>query len=330
MPFTADQITIAVTVYNRRDYLKQAIASALNQTVPVRVMVVEDCGPDEGLEAFVRAEFGPRVAYHRNRRRRGLFDNWNACLELCATPWLSILHDDDYLEPSFAEAMQALAQQAPDCSLYAGTVMAVDERGQPLHSCGPSLEKPWRRIDALDFAWDNQIAFPGQILRVERVLALGGFRAGSFYCGDWEMWFKLCLSDGAAQSRAQVAFARQHPGTERGTTQVDLSGRKYVLENIQRKRNLALWRRQGESTRFNRREVQKRSPLPLRSLISYGIHFSRRLLNYNVGLLTHSEPPHWRYAMFQAATRLGGWQFIRTASLFWRTFNHVKEIRRRP
>ena len=76
-----ENITIAITVYNRRQYVKQAIASALDQTAPVRVTVVEDCGPDPTLESWVKAEFGPRIDYFRNPRRRGLFDNWNACVE---------------------------------------------------------------------------------------------------------------------------------------------------------------------------------------------------------------------------------------------------------
>ena len=46
MSISADQITIAVTVYNPRQYLVQAVERALNQTVPVKVMVGEDCGPD--------------------------------------------------------------------------------------------------------------------------------------------------------------------------------------------------------------------------------------------------------------------------------------------
>ena len=92
-----DQITIAVTVYSRRQYISQAVNSALNQTVPARVMVVEDCGPDPELESFVRKEFGSRIKYIRNPKRRGLFGNWNACLELCKTEWITILHDDDYL-----------------------------------------------------------------------------------------------------------------------------------------------------------------------------------------------------------------------------------------
>src|SRR5579859_4880937 len=74
-------ITIAITVYDRREFIQQAVLSALNQTQPVKVIVVEDCGPDAGLQDFVLERFGSRITYHRNPRRRGLFDNWNACIE---------------------------------------------------------------------------------------------------------------------------------------------------------------------------------------------------------------------------------------------------------
>lgn len=86
MRISADQITIADTVYDRRQYLVQAGERALNQTVPVKVMVVDDCGPDAALREFVRAQFGIRVGYYRNVQRRGLFDTWNACVEPCSTP----------------------------------------------------------------------------------------------------------------------------------------------------------------------------------------------------------------------------------------------------
>ena len=92
MSLSADQITIAITVYNRRQYVKEAIASALRQTVPVRVMVVEDCAPEPSLETFVKSEFGPDLPLLPKSDAPRTFGNWNACLELCQTEWLSILH----------------------------------------------------------------------------------------------------------------------------------------------------------------------------------------------------------------------------------------------
>ena len=60
MLLRAEDITIAVTVYSRRDFVCDAIRSALDQTVPVQVIVVEDCGPDAGLRDFILREFGGR------------------------------------------------------------------------------------------------------------------------------------------------------------------------------------------------------------------------------------------------------------------------------
>src|SRR3974377_1327053 len=113
-------ITIAVTVFDRREYIEQAIASALGQTLPVRVMVVEDCGPYADLEPKVLARFGTRLTYHRNPRRSGLFANWNVCLERCTTSWLCLLHDDDFLSPDFVQAMLELEARIPGKGLYYG------------------------------------------------------------------------------------------------------------------------------------------------------------------------------------------------------------------
>src|SRR5258706_9138199 len=166
MEVTAHQITIAVKIYNRRDFLEQAVESALNQTVPVKVMVVEDCGPDPTLQEFIKGKFGSRIEYHRNARRRGLFDNWNACLELCRTPWLSILHDDDFLDPIFVEAMIELAKNAPSRGFYFGRVEVIDGDRRIPPTDFPS-SATWREIDLVTFANVNPTLFPGQLFRVD-------------------------------------------------------------------------------------------------------------------------------------------------------------------
>ena len=139
MSISADQITIAVTVYDPRQYLVQAVERALNQTVPVKVMVVEDCGPDAGLREFVRAQFGERVGYHRNAQRQGLFDTWNACVELCSTHRLSILHDDVFLETDFIAIMLKLGGCHPGLGLYFGRALEVDEHERLLRRPAPQV-----------------------------------------------------------------------------------------------------------------------------------------------------------------------------------------------
>ena len=312
MILSADQITIAITVFNRRQYLKQAISSALNQTMPVRVIVVEDCGPHPELRQFVRQEFGDRVEYFRNPRRRGLFDNWNAAMEYCRTPWLSILHDDDYLAPCFAEAMVALGHTAPGCGLYFGQTQMVNHQNEPIQEgMRPPMQTSWRRVTLVDTIDNTPFPFAGQLLRPDQARAVGGFNAASQFAGDWEMWCRLITRFGSAQTSATVAYCRTHGGLERGTSKIILNGRLRPLVFIQQKRVLHLMRQEGQAARFDRAEYLRRAPMSAAYLVRHGLGLSPRILSYNVGLLLRSPSPSVQHRLFQTGTRWFGVGFVK-------------------
>jgi glycosyltransferase involved in cell wall biosynthesis len=328
MSLSPDQITIAITVYDRRHFVKQAIASALNQTVPVRVIVVEDCGPDLGLQSFIKDEFGSRVEYFRNPQRRGLFGNWNACIEYCRTPWLSILHDDDYLKPTFIEAMLNLSTCAPpDCGLFFGYTIVVDENGNRVPQWQyPVIASEWKQVELADFLMTNPFPFPGHLFRIDHAKRVGGFRETSLYSGDWEFWVKLVEQCKAAQTRAEVAMFRHHGEWERGTNKVLRSGKPFALYSVQRKRNIAILRKRGEVIRFDRKAILASFGMPSRYLLRFAAYFPPRLLSYNLELLYLSRAPHWRYRLFQMFVRLLGNDFVKLSSRCW---NFVQRLTRK-
>ena len=310
MEIRVEHITIAITVFNRRDYVLQAIRSALDQTIPVKVIVVEDCSPDEGLRDFIMGHFGKRIDYFRNPQNRGLFDNWNACMDYCGTPWLSILHDDDLLLPNFVEDLLALAKAAPGRGLYFGRANRLRPNGtfQPL---GQINWGAWRELGTgeglTSLTEESFLAFPGHIFSIAEVQRLGGFRKHSFFTGDWDMWFRLALKSGAVESAVIVAVVRCHDSWDRASTRIERQGWKWVLDNVQRKRNLALLKSErGVVQRFERLGPQGDSPIPLRLMIGFARTFSRRILVYNWWLIIHSRPPHWSYAGLQWILRLLG------------------------
>jgi glycosyltransferase involved in cell wall biosynthesis len=326
MSLLADQITIAVTVYNRRQYIKQAVASAVNQSIPVRVVVLEDCGPDPTLESFVKDEFGPKIEYIRNSRRRGLFGNWNACMDVCATEWLSILHDDDYLAPGFVESMIELADRAPGKALYFGRTIVVDERGKTL---GENPIRPvnedWHSVNLRDIVDGPPFSFPGQLFNVSAAKKVGGFRESSYYCGDWEMWAKLIAIGGATQSAKVSAFNRCHESLDKGTNAVIRNGRQIPATFVQQKRVFALLP-EDSKIRFDRVAYQSRHPVPVLFLLRYGASWRPRLLVYHLRLLLLSRPPHWPYAVYQWCARVGGTGFVRLSSKLWNRMRRTKPI----
>ena len=311
---TPERITIAVTVFNRRDYIFQAIESALSQTASVKVIVIEDHGPDEGLRNAVLERFRDRITYHRNPVRLGLCGNWNSCLTICPTPWLSILHDDDFLEPTFIASMVQLAHSAPGRALYYGLCHVVDEEGRYLEKRDRCEIFAWHDLGLNEWARYNPVCFPGQLFSVATALNVGGFRSSSRYTADWEMWLKLALRKGAAGTNRVVANYREYYSQGRGTTDMDISGRKYAISSVQQKRNYALLARTYPKLRFDRRQLLKHTPMSSRFLLLHAHGFSSRMLRYNAGLLRVSSAPNFRYWLFQFTTKLLSWRWLRFAS----------------
>ena len=308
MELRPEHVTIAVTVYNRREFVREAIHSALNQTVPVKVIVVENPGPDATLRDYIVGEFGSRIEYFCNSKNRGLFDNWNACVEYCRTPWLSILHDDDLLRPHFVKTMLDLAGAAPGRVLYHGQSDILHEDGEIASSPPVAWKNDWQDMDLIELSnQDFIMMFAGNLFRIEAAQAIGGVRPNSYYTGDWDFWFRLAVQGGGVRTAATVAVARSHYGAERGSIRVDRMGWRWALENVQRKRNLALLRQQkGIQIPFERIKHLQKRPIPSRILLHNARGYSRRILAYNAWLFTHSAPPHIRYAVLQWVVRLLG------------------------
>jgi hypothetical protein len=311
---TPADITIAVTVFDRRQYIKEAIASALKQTRPVRVLVVEDCGPDAGLEKFVRDEFGSQIDYYRNPARRGLFGNWNSCIEQCATPYLCILHDDDFLAPRFIEAMIELEARFPGKGLYHGRCNLVDNAGKVVLSPPVPKTPALTTTDVAQAACQSPLSFPGEIMRVACVKELGGFLTTSFFTGDWDMWFRLTFRCGAAGTDEIVGSYRGHNMPGRGTVRVVRNGKVMALTMMQAKKNLGKLRRSGTAISFNRASMLKHTRLSTRFLLENAHAYTPRLLAYNVGIHSRTrwaEPVH---RAFQVGTYCFGPAFFRAAS----------------
>ena len=125
------KFSIVITTYNRLNLLQRAIDSALAQTIPCEVIVVDDCSSD-GTQAYVQnrcesVEGKSRLIYHRNSINLGHSKSVNTGVELATGELIKPLDDDDYLAPNCIEVMEnaiALHPQAVICSCQAAQVDA--------------------------------------------------------------------------------------------------------------------------------------------------------------------------------------------------------------
>ncbi|MGD2180798.1 glycosyltransferase family 2 protein [Lusitaniella coriacea] len=132
------KFSIIITTHNRLPLLQRSIRTALEQTVPSEVIVVDDCSSD-GTQDYVRSlcaqlqEKGDnRLIYHRNLENQGHSKSVNIGVDRATGDWVKLVDDDDYIAANCIGEMThaiALRPQAAICSCQA---VKVDEHEKEL------------------------------------------------------------------------------------------------------------------------------------------------------------------------------------------------------
>lgn len=101
-----NQATVIITTKNRKDDLRNAVQSVLQQDVPVDVLIIDD-GSTDGTSGMIRAEF-PQVRVERSEQSLGLIVQRTRAAKMATTP-IIISIDDDALMVSPSTIRQTLA-----------------------------------------------------------------------------------------------------------------------------------------------------------------------------------------------------------------------------
>lgn len=100
-----DSVTIIIPCYNQAHWLPDAIESALSQTIPCDVIVVNDGSPDN--TSSVAQNYAVRLIEKENG---GLSSARNAGIRKAKTTWVLTLDADDKIAPDFVEKCLAKAK----------------------------------------------------------------------------------------------------------------------------------------------------------------------------------------------------------------------------
>jgi glycosyltransferase involved in cell wall biosynthesis len=84
--------TVVITSKDRKEELRVAVESAVNQTANIEVLVIDD-GSSDGTAEMIRSEF-PSVRFYRKESSAGLVVRRNQAAELARAPILISIDDD--------------------------------------------------------------------------------------------------------------------------------------------------------------------------------------------------------------------------------------------
>ena len=104
-------VTVIVTVYNRTQYLREAIQSVFDQTFhSFEIIVTADSANDE-IKAICESFQRPEMRYRRNPTTLGVALNLRAAMIEAQGKYIAVLNDDDKWEPAFLEKLVAPLEQ---------------------------------------------------------------------------------------------------------------------------------------------------------------------------------------------------------------------------
>jgi glycosyltransferase involved in cell wall biosynthesis len=106
-------ISIIITVYKRRDYLCEAIDSALNQKkIDFEYEVIVLCD-DPSCELHIADNYKgiKNIFFYINNKNCGLYNSTNIGAQIAHGRYIAFLHDDDILYPEYLSEIQQFLQK---------------------------------------------------------------------------------------------------------------------------------------------------------------------------------------------------------------------------
>jgi glycosyltransferase involved in cell wall biosynthesis len=192
----AAPVDVVIPVYNGERFLRAAIESVWQQTVPVARIIVSDDGSTDGTAQLVRelAAESPVPLVLVQQANAGLSAARNLGLRHADAKYVAFLDADDLWHPNKMECQLATyrADGSGRVGLVYGGYDLIDERGEVTASF--AIPESGLRGDAFrQLLQGNTVYGSGSnvLVRRELIQGLGGFDESLTAAEDWDMWLRL-------------------------------------------------------------------------------------------------------------------------------------------
>ena len=183
-------VSILIPCYNARQWVGQAIDSALAQTWPnVEVIVVDDGSADGSFDVI--QSYGDRIRCERGPNRGGNHTR-NRLLELAQGEWVQYLDADDYLLPDKIERQMDFLKTRSDVDVLIGPAILeyyeASGTRREIHQI-PEPHDYW----SLLASWHlPQTGAP--LWRKAAILDVGGWDPDQPCCQEHELYLRLLMA----------------------------------------------------------------------------------------------------------------------------------------
>lgn len=203
------EVSVVIPAFNSQTFIREAIVSAMEQTItPLEIIVVDDGSSDETYK-IVRSFKDIKLIKQPNQgsgsaRNNGIFQ--------ARGKWVAFLDSDDKWKEDHIESLMLVLSSNHDAALsYSGKIW-TDPNGEVIQSATVQNEYPsgWVFRKLLE---NNYISSTScVVVRRDVLLQCGGFRTDPVFRNgeDYELWLRICATHPIVSSCRKSVFYRRH------------------------------------------------------------------------------------------------------------------------
>ncbi len=191
------KVTVLMSVYNGKKYLRESIESILNQTYEnFEFLIIDDGSTDESIEILqYYLKIDKRIKLIVNKSNQGLSSNLATGVDLAATTWIARMDADDISIKNRLELQMNYIISHPDLDILGGYAIDIDENGNELEP--RKVPTSHEKISSL--IWTCPFIHPTVMFRREAIIKAGSYNKKLIRRQDYDLWFRC--------SAAKLKFA---------------------------------------------------------------------------------------------------------------------------
>jgi hypothetical protein len=193
------KLSVIMPVYNGAPFLDQAVASILGQTFPDFELVILDDGSEDATPSLLRecAAKDARISVVSGGRR-GLVATLNDGLRRARADIVARMDADDVAYPERFARQYARISGAQDLWVLGTRWDVIDAKGR--RRAGPASIPTTAYAVAATMPRSNAVHHPTVMMRRDRILELGGYRAAYLHAEDYDLWLRVIEAGGRVEN----------------------------------------------------------------------------------------------------------------------------------
>ncbi len=198
------KIAIIIVNWNSGQFLRGAVSSAINQSLPAdRIILIDNASSDDSISTL--SDLESRIEIRRMTTNLGFAAANNLVIhELEGIEWVALLNPDAVADKDWLRSMIEGIDRHPDARSFASRMMSMDSPGviDGAGDCYHISGVAWRRfhgcnLNSVNALTDSPVFGPcggAAVYHRDSFLQCGGFDESYFcYCEDVDLAFRMQL-----------------------------------------------------------------------------------------------------------------------------------------